>query len=88
MKFRIAAVLAASVGVVAGGCGSASKAYDIGPIFPLSTDKCAKYHGNEKGTGVIASCMVTKDECEKATADWQASMTSSGVNDAIRFTCS
>ena len=78
------AVLAAALA----GCGTSNaKAYDIGPVFPLDPNKCARYGGDEKGSGPTASCMVTKAECEKAAADWRQAMQSSGVNDAIEFSC-
>ena len=74
--------------LTAAGCSSADqKNYDIAPIFPLSSGKCAKYHGDEKGSGITARCMVTKAECERAAADWKQAMQSGGVNDAILFTC-
>jgi len=79
---------AASIAVALAGCGGAgAKTYDISPIFPLSSDKCAKYGGDQKGSGITATCMVTKAECEKAAADWRNAMASSGVNDAIEFSC-
>ncbi len=78
----------ASVVIALGGCGgSGGKTYDIAPIFPLSSDKCATYGGDEEGSGLTASCMVTKDECERAAADWKSAMETSGVNDAINFSC-
>ena len=79
---------AACIAVALTGCGgSNAKAYDIGPVFPLDPNKCAKYGGDQKGSGLTASCMVTKAECEKAAADWRQAMQSSGVNDAIEFSC-
>jgi len=89
MTRTLALVFAAvSLAVALTACGGASaKTYDIAPIFPLSSDKCAKYGGEQKGSGFSASCMVTKSECEKAAADWRAAMASSGVNDAIQFSC-
>jgi hypothetical protein len=78
--------VAASMALAMGGC-SGSKNFDIGPIFPLDSGKCARYGGDQKGSGATASCMVTKDECEKAAADWREAMQSSGVNDAIDFRC-
>ncbi len=70
------------------GCGS-SKTYDIGVIFPASdpATKCAKYDGDLQGSGPLASCLVTKDECEKAAADWDQAMKDSYVTDAIKFSC-
>lgn len=68
-------------------CGGDAKTYDIAPIFPLSSDKCARYGGEQEGTGFAAKCMVTKAECERAAADWREAMESSGVNDAILFRC-
>ncbi len=89
MTIRILALSAGvSMAFAVGGCGgSSAKAYDISPIFPLSSDKCASYGGDEDGSGITATCMVTKDECEKAAADWRNAMESSGVNDAIEFSC-
>jgi hypothetical protein len=79
---------AASMAVALIGCGGGdAKTYDISPIFPLSSDKCARYGGDQKGSGITASCMVTKAECEKAAADWRNAMANSGVNDAIEFSC-
>ena len=89
MTTRILAFFAAaSMAVALTGCGGAdAKTYDISPIFPLSSDKCARYGGDQKGSGFTATCMVTKAECEKAAADWRKAMESSGVNDAIEFRC-
>jgi hypothetical protein len=75
---------AASMAVALTACGDGGKTYDISPIFPLSSDKCAKYNGDEQGSGITATCMVTEDECEKAAADWQGAMQSGGV-DGARF---
>jgi hypothetical protein len=68
-------------------CGGGDKTYDISPVFPLTPNKCAKYHGDEQGSGITATCMVTKDGCERAAADWKQAMASGGVNDAIEFSC-
>ena len=89
MKIRIVATLAAAVVVLAlTGCGDAGmKAYDISPIFPLSSGKCAKYGGDQQGSGITASCMVSKAECERAAADWRKAMETGGVTDAIEFSC-
>jgi len=81
----LALVVAAALALSA--CGGSSQTYDIGAIFPLSPDKCARYHGDQQGSGITAKCMVTKSECEAAANDWRQSMTSSGVNDAIDFVC-
>ena len=64
-----------------------SKTYDISPIFPLSSDKCAKYGGKTEGAGFAAQCMVTKAKCEQAAQDWRQAMQQSGVTDAIQFRC-
>ncbi len=89
MKTRIFAFfVAVSTAIALAACGSGGKAYDISPIFPLSPGKCAKYNGDEQGTGIGATCMVTKDECERAAADWNTAMQSGAVNDAIEFSCS
>jgi hypothetical protein len=86
-KLAVRPVLAA-LAVVLAGCSSASaKEYDISPIFPLSPDKCETYNGDEEGEGIHARCLVTQAECERAAADWDRSMTESGLRDAIRFTC-
>ncbi|HEX5990574.1 MAG TPA: hypothetical protein VFY75_10225 [Solirubrobacterales bacterium] len=88
MKIRMFALLVtASAAVALAACGDGGKTYDISPIFPLSADKCAEYNGEEEGSGFTATCMVTKDECERAAADWREAMQSSGVNDAIEFRC-
>jgi len=81
-------LVAITMTLAVSGCSSAGeKKYDIAPIFPLSADKCAKYHGDAKGQGFTASCLVTKAECEKAAADWRQAMQSGYVNDAIQFSC-
>ena len=64
-----------------------SRAYDIGPVFPLSSGKCAKYDGQADGSGFGAHCWVTKANCERAASDWRNAMTQSGVTDAIEFRC-
>jgi hypothetical protein len=88
MTKTFAACAATSITIALGACGSSgSKTFDIAPIFPLSSDKCAKYDGEEKGSGITASCMVTQAECEKASADWKNAMQTGGVNDAIQFSC-
>lgn len=88
MATKISVFLAtASVAVALTACGGGGKTYDISSIFPLSPDKCARYDGDQQGSGVTASCMVTKEECQKAAADWRSAMENSGVNDAINFTC-
>ena len=84
----VAFFAAASIAAALTGCGGAeAKTYDISPIFPLSSGKCAKYGGNEDGSGITATCMVTKGECETAAADWRKAMETGGVNDAIDFSC-
>jgi hypothetical protein len=83
----VASVAAASMAVALTGCGGAAKSYDISPIFPLSSDKCARYGGDQHGSGLAATCMVTKSECEKAASDWRSAMQNGGVGDAIEFTC-
>jgi hypothetical protein len=90
MKKRLVALFAvASIAAAMTGCGTSdAKTYDISPIFPLSSGKCAQYDGNQSGSGLGATCMVTKTECEKAAADWRSAMQSGGVNDAIQFSCS
>jgi hypothetical protein len=89
MRNKSAAFLvAASMAAALSGCGGgAAKTYDISPIFPLSSGKCAKYDGDQEGSGITASCLVTKAECEKAAADWRNAMANGGVNDAIEFSC-
>lgn len=56
MTTRVFAFLAAaSVTVAVSGCGGGgAEAYDISPIFPLSSGKCAHYGGHEEGSGVTA----------------------------------
>jgi hypothetical protein len=88
MTKLIAFFVAATMAVALSGCGGANaKAYDISPIFPLSSGKCAQYGGDQQGSGVSATCMVTKAECEKAAADWRRAMENGGVNDAVEFSC-
>lgn len=78
-------VLSACLATV--GCDSVSgKDYDIGPIFPLSKGKCAKYNGIETGDSPYKSCQVSKEDCERAAADWRKAM-SRNVPDAIQFRC-
>ena len=80
---------AAIVAVAMTGCGGGGKTYDISPIFPASDPaaKCAKYHGDLHGSGISATCMVAKADCENAAADWRQAMQNGGVNDAIEFRC-
>lgn len=89
MVNRLLALLAAaSVAMVLSDCGGAeAKTDDISPIFPLTAGKCAKYGGDEQGSGPTATCMVTRSDCEKAAADWRKAMREGGVNDAIEFRC-
>ena len=84
---RVLLLLVFLMGAVSGCGGGSAKAYDISPIFPLSSGKCARYGGHEEGSGVTATCMVTKGECEKAAADWKDAMQNGGVNEAIEFSC-
>jgi hypothetical protein len=86
---RLIATFAVAITVLAvSACGqSDSKKYDIAPIFPLSSDKCAKYDGKAQGGGFSAHCWVTKTECERAASDWRQAMQQSGVSDAIEFSC-
>lgn len=86
MKRAVALGAVVAMTLAVAGCGDA-KAYDIGPLFPLTADKCAKYDGDAKGEGLWASCMVTKAQCERAVADWNQSMRDGGVDDALLFTC-
>jgi len=79
---------AASMAAAVSGCEASAKTYDIAPIFPLSTGKCARYGGHEEGSGITAKCMVTKSDCEKAASDWRKAMETGGVgNEAIEFSC-
>jgi hypothetical protein len=87
MRRILALVAVVSTAVVLASCGGDSKEYDISSIFPLSEDKCERYNGDEDGEGPTATCLVSKEDCERAAADWRDSMQSSGVNDAILFTC-
>jgi hypothetical protein len=87
---RLVAVFAVSVavaGLAACGNGSDGKTYDIAPIFPLSSGKCAQYDGTSEGSGLTSHCWVTKSECEQAAADWKTAMQNSYVSDPIEFTC-
>jgi hypothetical protein len=86
-KRSLAFVAAAGMAFALTGCGGAARTYDISPIFPLSSGKCAQYGGHQDGSGLAASCMVTKSECEKAAADWRTAMQNGGVDDPIEFTC-
>lgn len=87
MTRSIMLTAAVAVAAAVGGCGSEAKKYDIAPVFPLSADKCARYDGDESGSGFGARCMVTKSQCEKAASDWRDSMKAGHVNDAINFRC-
>lgn len=88
LKVKMLALFAvAGLSVTLSACGGGDKTYDISPVFPLTANKCAKYHGDEQGSGISATCMVTKDECERAAADWRQAMESGGVNGAIEFSC-
>lgn len=87
MKNRITALFAtAGTVAVLAACGGGGQTYDISAIFPLSPNKCAEYGGTEEGSGVAATCMVTKEQCERAASDWRTAMQESGVN-AIDFRC-
>jgi len=86
MKRTLGLVAVAAMTLAMAGCGN-EKAYDIGPLFPLTADKCAKYNGDAKGDGLHGSCMVTKADCERAVADWNQSMRDGYVDDAMLFTC-
>jgi hypothetical protein len=85
----IAAFAVAAAGLTASACagGSDSKTYDISPIFPLTSNKCAKYGGETEGSGFAAHCWVTKEKCEQAASDWKQAMQRGGVSDAIQFSC-
>lgn len=73
--------------VVVAACGGGSnKSYDIGE-FTFSAEKCAEYGGTYDEESITESCMVTRDECERAAGEWNASMQEGGVNDAIDFSC-
>jgi hypothetical protein len=88
MRTRVFAFSAAASMIGAtSGCGAGAKGYDISPIFPLSSGKCAHYGGKEEGSGVTAKCMVTKEECEKAAADWKRAMQAGDVTEAVEFSC-
>jgi hypothetical protein len=88
MKTRLFAFFAAGSMVVAmTACGGGGKTYDISPIFPLSSGKCAKYNGEQEGSGLSETCMVSKDDCERAAADWEETMQSGAVTEAIEFSC-
>lgn len=88
MTSRVFAFLATvAMAAAVAGCGSEKKTYDIAPIFPASTDKCARYGGDQKGEGFQATCLVSKSECEKAAADWRNSMQKRGIDDATQFSC-
>lgn len=78
------AVTATALALTACGQGN-DKAYDIAPIFPLTSNKCAKYDGKAEGAGFTAHCWVTKAKCEQAASDWRIAMRN--VPNAIKFTC-
>lgn len=64
------------------GCDfSGGKNYNIGPIFPMSPNKCQKYNGKEDGR----SCWVSLEDCKRAATDW--SQLVKGQPNAIRFKC-
>jgi hypothetical protein len=87
MRLRFLALIAVAITAAAlTACGGGGKTYDIGPIFPLTANKCAKYHGEEGGSGITETCMVSKDECERAAADWTEAMEGGGV-EAVEFSC-
>jgi len=82
----LAVVAMATTVLALSACGHGdSKAYDIAPIFPLSSNKCSKYGGDASGSGPTSHCYVTKDKCEQAVSDWHTAMTN--VPDAIEFSC-
>ena len=81
LKLFASAVLVLAVS----GCGDSGKTYDIGPVFPLSADKCKKYNGTEEGSSPFKQCWVTLEDCERAAADWAKS--TKNVPDAIEFRC-
>jgi len=84
----VAAFAVAATALTASGCGGGdSKTYDISPIFPLSSNKCANYDGRTEGSGLMAHCWVTKEKCEQAASDWKQAMQQGGVTDAIQFSC-
>ena len=88
MTRTVTGFVAASMAAAAlGGCGGGGKVYDISAIFPLDPGKCARYNGDQQGSGVTATCMVTQAECEKAATDWRNAMQTGGVSDAINFRC-
>ena len=88
MKTYVLAIfVAASMAIGITACGSGGKTYDIAPVFPLDSGKCAKYNGDQEGSGPTESCMVSKDDCERASADWNEAMESGAVYDAIEFSC-
>lgn len=84
---RIATLFATvTLAAAVSGClSSEGKDYDISPIFPLSSNKCAEYNGEQSGEGFSATCMVTKSDCERAAADWKQA--TRNVGDAIQFSC-
>lgn len=79
---------AATTAVALTGCGDgAQKTYDFSPIFALCSGKCAACDGDQKGSGITATRVVTKSECEKAAADWRNAMQDGGVPDTVEFSC-
>jgi hypothetical protein len=86
-RWRVMPFVAMAAAAALSGCGSDVKSYDISPIFPVSSDKCATYRGTVQGSGLTAHCWVTKAECERAASDWEQAMQQGGVKDAVLFSC-
>ncbi|MEV4134607.1 hypothetical protein AB0J72_20850 [Dactylosporangium sp. NPDC049742] len=85
-RWSAAAIVASAFLVLfVSGCGDSAKTYDIGPLFPLTADKCQKYNGTEEGSGPFKKCWVTLEDCERAAADWAKA--TKNLPDAIRFQC-
>src|SRR4051794_17253058 len=71
----VALFITATLTVALAGCSNGSeKQFDISPIFPLSSGKCAKYNGKQSGEGFNSTCMVSQSDCARAAEDWRQAM--------------
>lgn len=83
----LAALIALAVTLAVTACSTPeAKMYDIGPIFPLSPTKCAKYNGEAEDEGPLAHCWVKLADCQRAAADWNSFLKRSG-SPGVRFGC-
>jgi hypothetical protein len=79
--------VAAFVAILASGCAGTGggKDYDIGPLISLRTHRCTEDYDGDLTKKFPATCMVSKENCEKATADWHEEM--KNLDDALEFRC-